>query len=156
MQPSSWNTAVKKGLPARMLSGVLHSNLATISCEPTHTPARSKFGVSSSSHSRASRVRVCGGRECAVPTEAGTILRHKTGSLIQKTLSRIPHASEKPALRSRGQDKLKQTRLQRANPSQKRKKISQAGIKTPISMSQTQNVRHTNMDEVRGTPQLMG
>lgn len=58
LQPTSVNTAVKKGVPARMLFGVLHSNLALTSCDPTHTPAGSKFGVSSSSHSRARRVRV--------------------------------------------------------------------------------------------------
>lgn len=58
VQPTSVNTAVKKGLPARMLCGVLHSNLASTCCDPTHTPAGSKFGVSSASHSRASWVRV--------------------------------------------------------------------------------------------------
>ncbi|TNN29845.1 hypothetical protein EYF80_060005 [Liparis tanakae] len=57
LQPTSLNTAVKKGLPARTLPAVLHSSRASTTREPTHTPAGSKLGVSSASHSRASRVR---------------------------------------------------------------------------------------------------
>ncbi|KAK6300398.1 hypothetical protein J4Q44_G00284960 [Coregonus suidteri] len=64
VQLSSVKTAVKKGLPASTLHGVLHNNLASTSCDPTHNPAGSKFGVSSASHSRASRVSVWGGRVC--------------------------------------------------------------------------------------------
>lgn len=64
VQLSSVKTAVKKGLPASTLHGVLHNNLASTSCDPTHSPAGSKFGVSSASHSRASRVSVWGGSVC--------------------------------------------------------------------------------------------
>lgn len=82
VQPTSVNTAVKKGLPARTLCGVLHSNLASTSCDPTHTPAGSKFGASSPSHSCASRVRAWGGIKCAAVCEAGDILKR---SLCQLT-----------------------------------------------------------------------
>ena len=64
VQPSSVNTAVKKGIPAKILQGDLQNNVASTSCDPTHTPAGSKLGVSSASQSRTRRVIAWGGIEC--------------------------------------------------------------------------------------------
>lgn len=75
VQPTSVNTAVKKGLPARTLCGVLHSSHASTSRDPTHTPAGSKLGVSSASHSRASRVRAWGGIDWSAVCWGGGILK---------------------------------------------------------------------------------
>lgn len=155
VQPSSRNTAVKKGLPARMLSAVLHNNLASTSRKPTHTPAGSKFGVSSSSHSRASRVRVWGGMECSAATEAGAILTNKIGSFIQKTLTYSNVKSFSTCFSDMSVVKwwtiqTKTNMFTEGWTQSKQVESITSKDKNTIQMNQTQN-----MDEFRGTPQLI-